>query len=157
MEFTPEITAFIQFYGIHVQLDQHLLDKRKEQVGDLNTTQRTALYFVYAFEKFRGESINQKELSKWLQLTPSATSYLITALVKKKLLRRFSDPEHKRCVRISMGELGCVIMEQVILDLHGLLEKITAYVNPDDMKAFCRVIGIFYSQLLNSSSGRELL
>lgn len=78
-----------------------LMGKVLEQHG-LTPIQYTVLYFVNSDPT----DLSSAQLSRRFSMTPQSMNELVTVLEKKKLLRKTTDPAHKRILRISLTAKG---------------------------------------------------
>ena len=77
------------------------MSKALEELG-ITPIQFTLLYFV----KHDKGDLSSAQLSRRFLVTPQSMNELIAVLQRKKLLRKTTDPSHKRILRISLTPKG---------------------------------------------------
>ncbi len=58
------------------------------------------------------DGMSSAQLARWAFVTPQAMNVVINALHKRRLIRRRSDPQHRRTLRISVTAKGLEVLER---------------------------------------------
>ncbi len=85
---------------------------------DITPIQFTVLYFV---DYDKGD-LSSAQLSRRFSMTPQSMNELVAVLEKKKLLKKTTDPSHRRILRLSLTAKGKRILENCNLALDTIEE-----------------------------------
>lgn len=81
---------------------------------DITPIQFTLLYFI---DTAKGD-FSSAQLSRRFSMTPQSMNELVQVLLRKKLLKKTTDPSHRRILRISLTAKG----KQVLQDCNTALD-----------------------------------
>ncbi|SHH48480.1 DNA-binding transcriptional regulator, MarR family [Chryseolinea serpens] len=86
---------------------------------ELTPIQYTVLYFV----DYDEGDLSSAQLSRRFFMTPQSMNELVAILEKKKLLKKTTDPAHKRILRIALTAKGKKTLDACNRDLDAVEEK----------------------------------
>ena len=66
------------------------------------------------------DGLSSAELSRWAFVTPQAMNLVISALERRRLVRRKADPRHRRVLRTSVTAQGLRILENCDLSMDAI-------------------------------------
>jgi DNA-binding MarR family transcriptional regulator len=81
---------------------------------DITPIQFTVLYFV---DYDKGD-LSSAQLSRRFSMTPQSMNELVTVLEKKKLIKKTTDPSHRRILRLSLTAKG----KKLLIDCNASLD-----------------------------------
>ncbi len=83
---------------------------------DITPIQFTILYFV---DYDKGD-LSSAQLSRRFSMTPQSMNELVSVLEKKKLLKKTTDPAHRRILRLSLTAKG----KKLLSDCNATLDSV---------------------------------
>ena len=104
---------------------------------DLTPIQYTILYFI---DINKGD-LSSAQLSRRFSVTPQSMNELVQVLQKKNLLRKKTDPEHARILRISLTKKGKQLLEKSNSALDELENNLLRNFSVNDIKTLRNLIG----------------
>ena len=110
--------------------------KALEQRG-LTPTQFTVLYFV---DYDKGD-LSSAQLSRRFLMTPQSMNELISVLERKKLLKKTTDPSHRRILRIGLTAKGKKLLADCNAALDTIEERLLKGLTIAEIKALRTLIG----------------
>jgi DNA-binding MarR family transcriptional regulator len=114
-------------------------DENREAFNRITVNQARIL--GYLFKNRAGTPpIRIKTLAHDLDVTPAAASQAVERLVAFGVIRRTTDPEDRRAVRLSFTSEGERLLERNERQATALLEDLSRGCTPEDFAVFCRVL-----------------
>lgn len=104
---------------------------------DLTPNQFTVLYFV----DYGEGDLSSAQLSRRFSMTPQSMNELVAILEKKKLLKKTTDPAHKRILRIALTAKGKKVLEACNRDLDVVEKEILKPLSPKEIETLRRLLG----------------
>lgn len=104
---------------------------------DLTPIQFTILYFV----DYDDGDLSSAQLSRRFSMTPQSMNEMIGVLERKKLLKRTTDPSHKRILRIALTTKGNQILESCNRELDTMQQSFLEGLSVKEVDALRNLIG----------------
>ena len=79
------------------------------------------------------DGMSSAQLARWAFVTPQAMNVVITALEKRRLVRRRNDPQHRRVLRISVTAKGLDALERCDQSMDVIEADMLDDVLPEDV------------------------
>ncbi len=83
----------------------------------------------------RHDGMSSAELARWAFVTPQAMNSVITALEKRRLVRRRPDPQHRRVLRTSLTRTGHDVLAGCERSMDLIERDMLAHITPEDVGA----------------------
>jgi len=81
----------------------------------------------------RHDGMSSAELARWAFVTPQAMNSVITALERRRLVRRRPDPQHRRVLRTSLTRKGIDVLDGCERSMDAIERDMLAQVAPEDV------------------------
>jgi DNA-binding MarR family transcriptional regulator len=81
------------------------------------------------------DGMSSAELARWAFVTPQAMNLVIAALVRRRLVRRRPDPQHRRVLRASVTSKGRQVLERCDRSMDEIEAEMLRDVAPEDVEA----------------------
>jgi DNA-binding MarR family transcriptional regulator len=104
---------------------------------DITPIQFTVLYFV---DYDKGD-LSSAQLSRRFSMTPQSMNELVAVLEKKKLLKKTTDPAHRRILRLSLTVKGKKILNDCNIALDSVEEILLNGLSPAEIQTLRNLIG----------------
>jgi DNA-binding MarR family transcriptional regulator len=104
---------------------------------DITPIQFTVLYFV---DYDKGD-LSSAQLSRRFSMTPQSMNELVTVLERKKLLKKTTDPSHKRILRIALTPKGKQVLRDCNTTLDSVEEMLLQGLSAADTTNLKKIIG----------------
>jgi DNA-binding MarR family transcriptional regulator len=104
---------------------------------DITPIQFTVLYFV---DYDKGD-LSSAQLSRRFSMTPQSMNELVTVLERKKLLKKTTDPSHKRILRIGLTATGKQLLRNCNTTLDSMEEMLLQGLSAKETTNFKNFIG----------------
>jgi DNA-binding MarR family transcriptional regulator len=104
---------------------------------DITPMQFTVLYFV---DYDKGD-LSSAQLSRRFSMTPQSMNELVGVLERKKLLKKTTDPSHKRILRIAISLKGKRLLQACNHELDVLEVQILKQLNAQEIKTMRDLLG----------------
>ena len=104
---------------------------------DITPIQFTVLYFV----DYDKRDLSSAQLSRRFSMTPQSMNELVAVLERKKLLKKTTDPSHKRILRIALTAKGKKLLEDGNDELDGVEAKILKGLSAKEISTIRNLIG----------------
>ena len=102
---------------------------------DLNMAQSKILFVLH-----REKSISQKELAKWLNVTPPSITSMIKKMEKEGYIARKVDEKDQRVMRLTLTEKGESVIDYVIRTSEELEKKVFKGMSAEEKMLFRRLL-----------------
>jgi DNA-binding MarR family transcriptional regulator len=107
-----------------------------EQYG-LTPIQYAIMYFV----DYDEGDLSNAQLSRRFSMTPQSMSEFVAILERKKLLKKTTDPSHKRIFRIALTAKGKKILETCNRELDTVERKFLKKLSAKEIETMRKLIG----------------
>ena len=104
---------------------------------DITPIQFTVLYFV----DYDKRDLSSAQLSRRFSMTPQSMNELVAVLERKKLLKKTTDPSHKRILRIALTSKGKQILRDCNTTLDSVEELLLQGLPTGDTNSLKKIIG----------------
>jgi DNA-binding MarR family transcriptional regulator len=81
------------------------------------------------------DGISNAQLARWTFVTPQAMSLVISALDRRRLVRRRPDPNHRRALRVSVTTRGRRVLAQCDRAMDTIESDMLAGLDPQTIEA----------------------
>jgi len=108
------------------------------QQYNLTPIQYAILYFV---DHDKGDFFSSSQLSRRFSMTAQSMNEFVGVLEKKKLLKKTTDPSHKRILRIALTPKGKKTLKDCNRKLDVVEEKFLEKLTPRQTETFRALIG----------------
>lgn len=146
-----DLEPFVKMMMIVDRMQQAVLSTSSQTqvalVESLTKRQEKSLFVVSRLNTTRPEGVALKDLAERLHMTVPATSVLVEAMVKKKLLSRIPSQTDRRAVCIRLSPLGQEIFENCCTQIKLIAKNLIAGISDEDRESFRRAVHYIYSQL----------
>jgi DNA-binding MarR family transcriptional regulator len=100
------------------------------------------------------------ELAKLMEISPSAVSQMLNKMEKRKLVRRFMNPENRREIFVEMDIAGTDYIETSQKIELSIIERFYSKLSPADLKELGRIMKKFKKiievELANKTSEQNI-
>ena len=79
----------------------------------------------------RHDGMSSAELARWAFVTPQAMNSVITALEKRRLVRRRADPQHRKVLRTSLTRKGRDVLGRCERSMDVIERDMLSQIAPD--------------------------
>jgi DNA-binding MarR family transcriptional regulator len=93
------------------------------------------------------EGMNQRELSEVLFKDTPTLTRIIDLLVQKEYVQRLSDPEDRRCFKVSLTDMGKAKVEEYQDQVGDIRMQAWEGLDEDDFEQFKKVLNTIYHNL----------
>lgn len=107
------------------------------EVYGITPIQFTLLYFI---ETSKGD-FSSAQLSRRFSMTPQSMNELVQILLHKKLLKKATDPTHRRILRISLTAKGKQLLEHCNTALDEMEEALLKELSSTETNELRNIIG----------------
>jgi DNA-binding MarR family transcriptional regulator len=114
---------------------------------DLTPIQYAIMYFV----DYDEGDLSNAQLSRRFSMTPQSMSEFVGILERKKLLKKTTDPSHKRIFRIALTAKGKKILEACNRELDIVEKKFLKKLSTKEIETMRNLIG----KVLDSSREKQ--
>jgi len=81
----------------------------------------------------RHDGMSSAELARWAFVTPQAMNSVITALERRRLVRRRPDPQHRRVLRTSLTRKGIDVLDGCERSMDAIERDMLQQIAPDEV------------------------
>ncbi len=81
----------------------------------------------------RHDGMSSAELARWAFVTPQAMNSVITALERRRLVRRRPDPQHRRVLRTSLTRKGIDVLDGCERSMDVIERDMLQQIAPDEV------------------------
>jgi len=81
------------------------------------------------------DGMSSAELARWAFVTPQAMNLVISALERRRLVRRRPDPQHRRVLRASVTSKGRQVLERCDRSMDEIEADMLRGLPPDEVEA----------------------
>jgi DNA-binding MarR family transcriptional regulator len=100
---------------------------------DVTTTEYVALSVLRD-----RDGMSSAELARWAFVTPQAMNLVISALERRRLVRRRPDPQHRRVLRASVTSKGRQVLERCDESMDQIEADMLRDLPPDEVESLRR-------------------
>ncbi len=101
------------------------------------------------------DGMSSAQLARWAFVTPQAMNVVINALHKRRLIRRRSDPQHRRTLRISVTAKGLDVLERCDRSMNAIEAEMLGDLPPEAVETLKHLLADC-AQSLETSRPRAL-
>jgi DNA-binding MarR family transcriptional regulator len=87
------------------------------------------------------DGLSCAQLARWVMVTPQAMNLVISALERRKLIRRRPDPKHRRVLRASVTPRGLEILARCDRAMDGIEADMLGDLPPETIEVVRRALG----------------
>lgn len=87
------------------------------------------------------DGLSCAQLARWVMVTPQAMNLVISALERRKLVRRRPDPKHRRVLRASVTPKGLEILARCDQAMDGIEADMLEGLAPETVEAVRAALG----------------
>lgn len=109
---------------LRARLDEEL------RLHGISTPEYTALTLLR-----ERDGLSCAQLARWALVTPQAMNLVISALERRKLLRRRPDPNHRRVLRASVTPKGLELLDRCDRAVDGIEADMVGDLSPETVEA----------------------
>jgi len=98
-------------------------------------------YAIMYFVDYDEGDLSNAQLSRRFSMTPQSMSEFVGILERKKLLKKTTDPSHKRIFRIALTAKGKKILETCNRELDTVERKFLKKLSAKEIETMRKIIG----------------
>jgi DNA-binding MarR family transcriptional regulator len=99
-------------------------------------------YLLLSLSRRRGE-MSSADLARRFAVTPQSMNEMITALLRKRLIKRRRSSEHRRILRIHLTPAGESLLSDCDLRVDSLEKSLFAALSPAEKRSFRHLLTVF--------------
>ncbi len=93
-------------------------------------------YSVLSFVESKGHLFSSAQLARSFVMTPQSMNEVVAILIRKEMIEKATDPNHKRVQRLNLTAKGKIILAQCIAVIDAMEENLLRGLDGSELKVF---------------------